>query len=193
MSTGRAEASSDRDTLSNTAGAVLGMVAMGASSGYEIGRAVERSVRFFWALGPPQIYAELRRLEEAGLLAGTDDARGRRPRRTFEVTADGERALRAWIERDEQVPLEFRDAELLRLFFADALPDVDAAARVASMRRRSARALERFEAEILPAASGAQDRGFAFPAEVARFGVELHEFIVSWCDRVEAELEGGAR
>jgi DNA-binding PadR family transcriptional regulator len=177
-----------RVDLSNTAGAVLGMVAIGARSGYEIGRAVERSLRFFWALGPPQIYAELRRLEAEGLLRGADETRGKRPRRTFEVTAAGERALRTWLERDEPVPLELRDPQLLRLFFADALPGVDASARVDAMRRRSERALDHFRAEILPAADGARADGFALPGEVARFGVELHEFIVGWCDRVEAEL-----
>ena len=49
--------------LSNTSAAVLGMVVLGARSGYEIRRAAEKSVRFFWALGPPQIYAELKRLK----------------------------------------------------------------------------------------------------------------------------------
>src|SRR3954447_19999632 len=79
--------------LGNAAAAVLGMVALGARSGYEIRRAAELSLRFFWALGPPQIYAELARLEEAGLIAGRDESRGRRARRTYRVTKKGERVL----------------------------------------------------------------------------------------------------
>src|SRR3954454_23120333 len=79
--------------LANAAAAVLGMVALGARSGYEIRRAAELSLRFFWALGPPQIYAELGRLEEAGLVAGQDESRGRRARRAYAITKAGERAL----------------------------------------------------------------------------------------------------
>ena len=164
------------------------MVALGARSGYDIRRSAERSLRFFWALGPPQIYAELRRLEEAGLVTGADDARGRRPRRAFEITAAGERALRAWLARDEPAPLEIRDSEMLRLFFADALPRAEAARRVASIRGRSERALTHFEAAILPPAERTADAGFEFPREVARFGLELHEFIVDWCERLERRL-----
>ena len=102
--------------LSNSAASVLGMVSLGARSGYEIRRAAERSLRFFWALGPPQIYSELRRLEEAGLLSGFDDARGNRPRRSFEITDAGRDALREWLTSSEPSSLEMRDGEMLRLF-----------------------------------------------------------------------------
>lgn len=171
------------EPLSNTTAAVLGMVVLGARSGYEVRRGVERSVRFFWALGPPQIYAELKRLERDGLVEGRDDTRGARPRRTYEATAAGRAALRAWVgEGGPAAPLELRDPELLRLFFAEA----DAAvALAAAMRRRSEQAVERFVAEIEPAAARA---GHDRPALVARFGRELHEFIAERMARLEAEL-----
>jgi DNA-binding PadR family transcriptional regulator len=164
------------------------MVALGAHSGYDIRRSAERSLRFFWALSPPQIYAELARLEDAGLVTGSDDARGRRPRRAFATTRAGERALRTWLTHDDPAPLEIRDSEMLRLFFADALPPAEAAEQVALMRRRSEDALAHFEAEILPAADRTADAGFELPREVARFGVELHEFIAGWCERFERRL-----
>src|SRR4028118_1276247 len=56
------------------------MIARGARSGYEIRRAAELSVRFFWALGPPPVYAQLTALEADGLIAGRHHARGE-PRR----------------------------------------------------------------------------------------------------------------
>ena len=175
--------------LSNTTAAVLGMVVLGARTGYEIRRAVDRSVRFFWALGPPQIYAELKRLEAAGLVAGRDEARGQRPRRAYEPTPEGRAALRAWVaDADDVGALELRDAELLRLFFADAAGDDTAAERLRLMRRRSEEMLELFRREIEPAAARAADSGAQYPPRVAQFGRELHEFIVAWCERVEKEL-----
>ena len=176
--------------LSNTSAAVLGMVVLGARSGYEIRRAAERSVRFFWALGPPQIYAELKRLDAAGLITGRDDARGERARRTFEPTEAGEEALRAWLtDGDDVGTLELRDPELLRLFFADAVDREDAIARVRLMRRRSEQALEHFRREIAPAAARTREGGAGFPEHVAAFGQELHGFIIGWCDRLGATLE----
>src|SRR3954447_14633648 len=121
-------------SISNPTAAVLGLVAMGARSGYEIGRAVQRSVRFFWALGPPQIYAELKRLEAAGLISGRDDGPGGRARRSFEPTPAGKQALRRWLSDEDAGTLELRDPELLRLFFADAVDRVTASTRVDVMR-----------------------------------------------------------
>jgi DNA-binding PadR family transcriptional regulator len=175
--------------LSNTAAAVLGMVVLGARSGYDVRRAAERSVRFFWSLGPPQIYAELKRLEAAGLITGRDDARGERSRRVFAATDAGREALRRWLTDDEPGALELRDPELLRLFFADAVDRQDALARVARMRRRSEQALEQFRREIEPAAARTRESGAEFPEHVAGFGRELHEFIVGWCDRLHRTLE----
>ena len=179
--------------MTNTSAAVLGMIVLGARSGYEIRRAAERSVRFFWSLGPPQIYAELRRLEADGLVIGHDDARGGRARRTFEPTPSGEAALRAWVTDEDDVGgLELRDPELLRLFFADAVGRDDAIARVALMRRRSERALAHFREEIAPAAARTREGGAEFPDHVAAFGRDLHAFIIGWCDRLEATLGDAA-
>lgn len=182
--------------LTNTSAAVLGMVVLGAKSGYAIRRAAELSVRFFWALGPPQIYAELKRLDAAGLVAGRDDSRGERARRSYEATPAGERALRRWLTEEDAGSLELRDPEMLRLFFADAVDREDAVARVAVIRRRSEHALGMFDREISPAAMRSLERGAEFPRHVAAFGRELHEFIVDWCDRLDATLErerdGGA-
>ena len=174
--------SSKPHQLGNAAAAVLGMVALGARSGYEIRRAAELSLRFFWALGPPQIYAELGRLEEAGLIDGRDESRGRRPRRVYAVTKAGKRALEAWVRSSARAPLELRDPLLLRLFFGDLGDDAGVREQLEAMRRRSRDALERFEAEILPAAAQTASAGHAHPTLVAEFGTALHEFIERWCE-----------
>lgn len=176
--------------LTNTTASVLGMVALGERSGYEIQRAAERSVRFFWSLGPPQVYSELRRLEADGLIEGRDEARGRRPRRVFDITEAGRAALREWQTAGESAPFALRDGDLLRLFFADSLEPGEAIERVAAMRERSQRTLELWRTEITPAAARAGEAGADFPGIVAGFGRELHEFIVAWCERTERELAG---
>jgi PadR family transcriptional regulator AphA len=56
--------------LSPTAYVVLGMLNLGARTGYDIKGIVDRSTRFFWAASYGQIYPELNRLEHAGLVKG---------------------------------------------------------------------------------------------------------------------------
>ena len=51
---------------------MLGLLAGGPRSGYDIKSIVDRSTRFFWAASYGQIYPELRRLEAEGLIEGED-------------------------------------------------------------------------------------------------------------------------
>jgi DNA-binding PadR family transcriptional regulator len=140
------------------------------------------SRRFFWALGPPQIYPVLARLVEAGLVDGRDESRGRRPRRLYSLTKAGRRALEAWVRSSARSPLELRDPLLLRLFFGDFGDENGVRAQLEAMRRRSRDALERFEADILPAAEQTASAGHGHPTLVAEFGQGLHEFIERWCE-----------
>src|SRR5207244_4313752 len=107
---------------------VLGMLRLGARSGYEIKQAVELSIRFFWTISQAQIYPSLELLERAGLVHGRSEPQGRRPRRVFEITQAGEAALEDWLRSEEPMPFELRDIGLLKLFFADALDRNDALA-----------------------------------------------------------------
>ena len=56
------------EQLSPTAYVILGMVRREPRSGYEIKALVDNSTRFFWAASYGQIYPELKRLSEAGLV-----------------------------------------------------------------------------------------------------------------------------
>ena len=76
--------------LSPTAKVILGMLSFGPKSGYEIKALVDRSTRFFWAASYGQIYPELKRLAEAGLIEGTDAPQG--DRRAHRLRADRRRA-----------------------------------------------------------------------------------------------------
>jgi DNA-binding PadR family transcriptional regulator len=61
------------DALGPPAYVILGMVHLGAQSGYEIKRMVELSTRFFWTISQAQIYPSLQRLGRAGLVTGRAD------------------------------------------------------------------------------------------------------------------------
>jgi DNA-binding PadR family transcriptional regulator len=168
--------------LSPTAHVILGMVRKEPRSGYEIKSLVDNSTRFFWAASYGQIYPELKRLAEAGLIVGSDSPTGGRRRTVYEITADGEEELRAWLRRPPQT-FETRDEGLLKLFFAGALPRADALAILRQMREQRLAANARLRA--IKELKGEMD---AFPEMVLEAGLEFTEWFAKWCERMEDRI-----
>jgi DNA-binding PadR family transcriptional regulator len=164
------------------------MLNMRPRSGYEIKQFADSSTRFFWAASYGQIYPELRRLEEQGLISGADEANGDRRRRVYRIEPAGRTQLLAWLSTPGGV-LELRDEDLLKLFFADALEPAGALALVRGMRASAAERLARLEEVREHAAkAGAGRAPHRFPSLVLQYGLDLHAWVVSWCEEVEARL-----
>ncbi|HEY2716266.1 MAG TPA: PadR family transcriptional regulator [Solirubrobacterales bacterium] len=171
------------DSLSATAYVILGMLRRGPMSGYEIKALVDNSTRFFWAASYGQIYPELRRLSEAGLVEGIDSPTGGRRRIVYEITADGEEELKAWLRQPPEV-YEMRDEGLLKLFFADALPPQEAVEIVRAMRRYR-EAMNRRLRELEPVKEA---EASAHQMTVLHCGIEYTDWFVDWCKRTEERI-----
>jgi DNA-binding PadR family transcriptional regulator len=174
--------------LSSTAYVILGMLRSEPRTGYEIKQIVDKSTRFFWAASYGQIYPELRKLEEAGLVDGAEEPRGGRRRKVYRLTPAGRRELRSWLEQPP-ITLELRDEGLLKLFFSDAGTPATASQSVAAKRRIHEEKLARLR-EIEPVVEQLDD---PYPLMVLRHGIEYSEWMISWCERAERELAAPAR
>ena len=168
---------------------ILGLLQKGPLSGYDVKQIVDSSTRFFWAASYGQIYPELRRLEEQGLVTGSSKPQGGRARRLYRLTPAGRKALRAWL-REPSAGMEVRNEALLKLFMADALPRKELPAVVAALRADSEEVLARL-AEV-------RERVDPDPDETAKglvleFGIGFHRWIVNWCRAQESRLERGTR
>src|ERR671926_490438 len=64
---------------------ILGALRAEPKSGYEIKRLVDKATRVFWAASYGQIYPELRRLRDDGLIEALAGACAHHPRRTMAV------------------------------------------------------------------------------------------------------------
>jgi DNA-binding PadR family transcriptional regulator len=170
---------------------MLGMLRLGATSGYAIKKAADVSTRFFWPTSLAQVYPELARLERQGLVTRNEDPQGARARAAYEVTEQGEAALLAWLSSTLEEPplLKFRDEGVLRLFFADALPVEDQLALVRRLRERARSAKTHMRREIIPLAEALEQTGTRFPALVARLGADTYAYAERWLTRLEARLE----
>ena len=179
--------------LPTAAYVILGMLRLGARSGYDIKRAAEASTRFFWTISQAQIYPNLKRLEQAGLVTGRSEPRGRRRRRVYDVTPEGERVLVAWLLREEQLGFEVRDVATLKFFFCDLLEEQDALEHIRAMRARCERLLEQLKRESEPVALMLERHGERFPLLTLRLGTAIQEAIAEWCGEVERQLSSSAR
>ncbi len=169
--------------LSATAYVILGMVSREPRSGYEIKTAVDNSTRFFWAASYGQIYPELKRLSEAGLVEGVDASTGDRKRTRYAITADGEAELKDWLRKPPET-LEMREEGLLKLFFAGVLKPAEAVETLRSMRRMRLDLVERLRA-MEREKEPIED---PYPPMVLRAGIEFNEWFADWCERMEAQL-----
>jgi PadR family transcriptional regulator AphA len=106
--------------------ALLAILRVGPMSGYDLQKQFSQSVGHVWHAPDSQIYPELRRMKEAGLVEGEDQVRGERGhRRVYHVTEAGNRAFIDWM----QSPTEYqrvRDPAHLRAAYLETVSDDDA-------------------------------------------------------------------
>jgi PadR family transcriptional regulator, regulatory protein AphA len=179
--------------LSATGKVILGMLAARPRSGYEIKQLVDTSARFFWAASYGQIYPELKNLEDAGLITGTDASQGSRQRTVFKLTAKGRGAAKQWIDGEAGV-FELRDEGLLQMFFAGSIEP----ARTAEIARERAAKAAATAAELRNLqdeldrrheAAGPEYRPDPGSLAVLRYGIEMNEWAAEWFERAAADLE----
>lgn len=170
--------------LSATAYVILGMVSREPRSGYEIKAAVDNTTRFFWAASYGQIYPELKKLSEAGLVEGIDASQGDRKRTVYSITPEGKAELEDWLRRPPET-VEMREEGLLKLFFSGVLEPGEAVETLRAMRQRRLELSAQLRAMEPQKMESIED---PFPLMVLRAGIEFNEWFAEWCERMEAQL-----
>ncbi len=100
--------------------AVLAALLEGESSGYDLAKDFDASVANFWPATPQQLYRELDRLAEQGLIQARVVQQERRPnKRMFSLTATGRDAIRQFTANAPK-PSVIRDELLVKVQAADA-------------------------------------------------------------------------
>jgi PadR family transcriptional regulator AphA len=178
-------------SLTPTARVILGMLKLGVRTGYEIKKVIDTSTRFFWGASFGQIYPELHRLREEGLVAARDEPRGRVKRTEYTLTARGEEALRDWLTDTESFIFELRDEGLLRLFFGDVLTEEEVLANLRARRDFFDWVLAQFRELEVSARTGFADESQLHPLLALRYGIGLVEWSREWYAEAERQLAAG--
>ncbi|MEV8530886.1 PadR family transcriptional regulator [Streptomyces sp. NPDC051211] len=161
------------------------------SSGLELTRRFDKSIGYFWSATHQQIYRELGRLEEAGLiraLPSEQPARGQK--KEFEVLPAGKAELARWVG-ESQDPKAIRDPLLLRVRAAGVVGPgglAEELRRHLELHRRQLAAYEAIEERDFPVERRRSDED-RLRRLVLRGGIELETFWLRWLEEALTEVE----
>jgi DNA-binding PadR family transcriptional regulator len=122
--------------------AALGLLAQSPGSGYDLLKRFQKSMANVWPATQSQLYGELNKLAEAGLIEVSDV--GPRGRKEYRVTDAGRAELVRWITNPQDDP-PWRRPDLLRVFLLGEIPAEDARKYVAAFAEHANSELKRLE------------------------------------------------
>jgi DNA-binding PadR family transcriptional regulator len=176
---------SDRQ-LSTTEMVVLGLVALGEQSGYDLALVARQSVGYLWTPSRSQIYKVLPRLVGYGMARARDVPQRDRPDKAlYKITPAGHRALRAWLEQVDDEPPGGPNIFALKLFFCDLVPPRTAQGQLDGYRRFLETRLRRFTSMQLEP----EDTDSLFPQLILRRAIARIQATLIWVEEARQAIE----
>jgi len=157
--------------------ALLGLLLERPKHGYELYGEFHRELGRVWQIGQSQLYAQLKLLEEAGLVAAhVEPQLSRPPRKVYHLTPQGRTAFDEWVHRPSPSLRQMRVEFLARLYFFERLSLAGLDRLVAGQRAVCRDQLEQF-------ARLAAESGDPFRRLVWEFRCGQLEAALRWLDR----------
>jgi DNA-binding PadR family transcriptional regulator len=164
----------------------MGLLTIQPMSGYELWIAADKSIAHFWPISKTQMYQELARLEELGLVDGARVPQEKVPdKRVFSLTPAGDEAFDRWLETSTPGAQTLRSPFLVRLFFGHRMSR-DRLRELVQEERRCAVETAQHLAQIVEMLASEPDAAHA--RITALHGQRECEAIVAWADEVEPQL-----
>jgi PadR family transcriptional regulator, regulatory protein AphA len=164
--------------------ALLGALADRPRTGYELLKHFEQSLAYAWPASHSQIYPELARLREDGLIEQAGS--GARNSKTYAVRNEGLAEVRRWL-RETEPERRVRNDAALRTFFLWLLEPGEAREQLERERRYWRERLDELEAiKARPRGPGRKEQAFGIALEG---GIRSIETRLEWLGWAERELE----
>src|SRR5574338_505318 len=160
--------------------ALLGLLARGPASGYELRKVFQTTPLAAYSDSPGAVYPALRRLEQRGYVTG-GDATGARRRRVLRLSAAGRAWIRNWIGRPVTVHDVTHDPSLVDLRLA-LISDVTPV-RLPTFLQEYADAVDVHLAELTTAAAALEPELSPSAASALDLGIHVIRARKAWCRR----------
>lgn len=154
-------------------------------SGSDLAIRFDKSIGYFWSATHQQIYRELARLEEAGLIESLPEEPTRGRKRAYRLLPAGRDELRRWLARQDDTP-QLRDELMVRLWAEAAVGPTalhEEILRRISLHEAKLALYRGFEARDFP--DGPQGREAALRHLVLQTGIRYETF---WIDTARQAL-----
>jgi DNA-binding PadR family transcriptional regulator len=175
--------------LTTTSYAILGLLEVKPWATYEMAKQLQRSLHFFWPRAESNLYAEPKRLVEAGLAEAREEWNGDRRRTVYSITEKGRAAFREWLATPP-APQRTESEAHLRVLFGNSGTKADLIAALERLEADAASQVDHFAA-----VGGDYARGEApFPerihvnALVASLGIAQGRALADWARWAKAEV-----
>ena len=165
---------------------ILGLLHYRPMHGYRIKKHIEQHFGYMWSVNYGQIYPNLKRLQEEGLVLITEVAPGAKgpEKKLYSITPKGREAFAEWLHASPERGMLIRDPFLMRfVFFGFGEKD---------------RAMELIDQQIKEYDRQLKKRRENLPRWlkhdvhvrlVAELGVKFNRMVVKWLKEARAELE----
>lgn len=163
--------------LNPTAASLLGFLEDGQQTGYALVKVAEKLIGDFWSLTRSQVYRELARLCDLGLIEITGT--GARSARPYRLTRAGHEAFLAWVSAPP-APEHIRFPLLLTLSFGRWLAPGQLRDMIAEHRQ--------VHAERLAGYQDNADVDDPHLAAVMSFGIHYERAVLEWIDSLPPAL-----
>jgi DNA-binding PadR family transcriptional regulator len=165
--------------------AALGLLAQQPGSGYDLLRRFEKSMANVWPATQSQLYGELNRLADAGLIEVS--AVGPRGRKEYRITGAGRKELRRWITETADDP-PFRSTSLLRVFLLGEVPRDQARKHMHAMAEHADAEVRRLE-ELRDSVDWTDDDDLFYGRAALEYGLRLGALEAQWARWVIAGID----
>jgi PadR family transcriptional regulator, regulatory protein AphA len=180
--------SATRD-LTTTSFAVLSILALRDHSTYELARQMRLSLHYLWPRAESNVYAEPRRLVEAGLVQPREEWSGRRRRVVYRITDAGRSALGQWLAAPS-ARQRYESEALLKVLFAENGTKAELIAAVRAIATDATAIIGHFLdiADQYAAGDGQYPGRFALTGLAARLLLEQQAATLRWAAWAEESV-----
>ena len=172
--------------------AILTLLETEEGSGYDLLKRFKQRLGFFWNASHQQIYLQLKKMTDAGLLEfERESQKGRPDKKIYQVTPEGRQVLMEWMESSVKVD-KVNDALLVKLY-AGHLVDPNILAKEIlkhqSIHQRMLNTFLALEQDYLKLQEN-EKPAYTLPYLTLRKGILGEQAWLAWADEVIIYLKG---
>ena len=165
--------------------AALGLLAQQPGSGYDLLKRFEYSMANVWPATQSQLYGELNKLADSGLIEVSDI--GPRGRKEYRVTEAGRADLLRWMTNAQDDP-PYRSAELLRVFLLGEMPPGQARAHIQAVADQADAEHKRYE-QLRDSVDWDDSDGDFYGRAALEYGLRAQAMEADWARWLITEID----